>query len=58
MQQVQDLQMQADIAQAGDHVAVFTASKPGVYQMEVSSSGGLSSERRCIVEFPCGGFVA
>jgi hypothetical protein len=35
---VQDLQMQADIARAGDYVAAFTASNPGVYQMEVSSS--------------------
>ena len=39
---VQDLRMQADIAQDGDHVAAFTASKPGVYHLEVSSSGGLS----------------
>ncbi len=36
---VLDLQMQADIAQAGDYVAAFTALKPGVYQMEASSSG-------------------
>ena len=31
--------MQADIAQVGDYVATFTASKPGVYQMEASSLG-------------------
>ena len=36
---VQDLQMQADIARAGDYVATLTASKPGVFQMEASSSG-------------------
>jgi uncharacterized membrane protein len=36
---VQDLQMQADIAQAGDYVAAFTVSKTGVYQMEASLSG-------------------
>jgi uncharacterized membrane protein len=41
---VQDVQMQADIAQAGDYVAVFTASKPGVYQMEASSSVALDQK--------------
>ena len=38
---VQDLQMQAEIARDGDHVAAFTASKPGVYQLEASSLDGL-----------------
>jgi len=48
---VQDLQMQADIAQAGDYVAAFTASKPGVYQMEVSSSGGQSQKGYASMSF-------
>lgn len=48
---VQDLQMPVDIVQAGDHVAAFTASKPGVYQMEVSSSGGLSQKGYASLSF-------
>ena len=41
---IEDIQMQADIAQAGDYFASFTASKSGVHQLEVSSSGGLSKD--------------
>ncbi|MBT8362017.1 MAG: hypothetical protein KJO32_13790 [Deltaproteobacteria bacterium] len=48
---VQDLQMQVDIAQAGDHFAAFTASKPGVYKMEVSSSGGQSQKGYASLSF-------
>lgn len=48
---VQDLQMEADIAHAGDHAAAFTASKPGVYQIEVSSSGGLSQQGYASLSF-------
>ena len=48
---VQDLQMQADIAQAGDYVAALTASKPGVYQMEASSSGALHHQGEASLSF-------
>ncbi len=41
---VEDLQMQADVHQAGAYLASPTASKSGVYQLEVSSSGGLSQD--------------
>ena len=48
---VQDLQMQAEIARNGDHVAAFTASKPGVYRLEVSSSGGLAQKGYASLNF-------
>ena len=35
---VRDLQMKADIAQAGEYTAEFGISKPGLYQLEVSAS--------------------
>jgi uncharacterized membrane protein len=41
---VEDIQMQSDIAQTGTYLATFTASKSGVHQLEVSSSGGLSTD--------------
>jgi hypothetical protein len=33
---VTDLQMSADIARPGEFIAVFTATQPGIYQLEVS----------------------
>ncbi len=48
---VQDFKMQAEISQDGDHVAAFTASKPGVYQLEVSSSGGLAKKGYASLSF-------
>jgi len=48
---VQDLQMQADIAQAGDYVAAFTAPKPGVYQLEVSSSSQVDQKGYASLSF-------
>lgn len=41
---IHDLQMQADISRGGDYIAEFAAAKPGVYQLEVSSSGGLEQK--------------
>ena len=49
--QVQDLQMEEEITRDGDHVAAFTASKPGVYQLEVSSAGGLSRKGHASLTF-------
>jgi len=48
---IEDIQMQADIAQAGDYFASFTASKSGVHQLEVSSSGGLSKDGYASLSF-------
>ena len=48
---IHDLQMQADIAQAGDYVAAYTASKPGTYQMEVSSSGDVNQNGYASLSF-------
>jgi uncharacterized membrane protein len=48
---IEDIQMQADIAQTGDHVAALTTSKQGVYQLEVSSSGGLSQKGYASLSF-------
>ncbi len=36
---IQDLRMEAGLAQPGDYAGAFSASKPGVYQLEVSSPG-------------------
>jgi uncharacterized membrane protein len=36
---IQDLRMGGNIAQPGEYGAAFSALKPGVYQLEVSSSG-------------------
>ena len=48
---VTDIQMPADIAQAGDYRAVFTTSKSGVHHLEVSSSGGLSQTGSASLSF-------
>ena len=48
---VEDIQMQADIAQAGAYRAAFTASTSGVHQLEVSSSAGLSSDGYASLSF-------
>ena len=48
---VEDIQMQADIAQDGAYLADFTASKSGVHQLEVSSSGGLSPDGYASLSF-------
>ena len=36
---IQDLRMENSIARTGDYTGAFSASKPGVYELEVSSTG-------------------
>jgi len=48
---VEDIQMQADISQAGDYLAECIASKAGIYHLEVSSSGGIPEEGYASLSF-------
>ena len=48
---VEDIQMQADITQTGDYHAAFSAVKPGIHQLEVSSSGGRSKDGYASLSF-------